>query len=159
MKVENDTVVEIQYMLKVKDGATPPELSKVFQARFLYGRDPVIPALEKAILGLETGEEVEVTIPPEQGFGHYDEKLVNEIPKSDLKRPEDLKEGEIYEEMASHGHPVRFMVKEIKDDSVVADFNHPAAGKDLVLKARVLSVRAANAMDILRAINLSRGGG
>ncbi len=159
MKVENDTVVEIQYMLEVKEGKTPPELSRVFKAQFLYGREPVIPALEKAILGLEEGEEVEVTIPPEQAFGHYDEKLVNEIPLSDLKNPQLLKEGEIYEEIGSHGHPVRFTVKEIKDDSVLADFNHPAAGKDLVLKARVMSVRAASALDILRAVNFSRGGG
>ncbi len=159
MKVENDTVVEIQYMLEVKDGKTPPELSRIFKAKFLYGREPVIPALEKAIYGLEEEEEIEVTIPPEQGFGHYNEKLVNEIPLSDLKNPHLLKEGELYEEIGSHGHPVRFIVKELRDDSVLADFNHPAAGKDLVLKAKVMSVRAANALDILKAVNFSRGGG
>ncbi len=159
MKVENDTVVEIQYILEVKDGVTPPELSKRFKTQFLYGREPVIPALEKAIFQLSPGDEIEVTIPPEQGFGKYDESLINEIPISQISRPDKLKEGELYEEITSNGQPVRFLIKEIKEDSVLADFNHPAAGKELTLKAQILSVRAASAMDILRAVNFSRGGG
>ncbi len=159
MKIENDTVVEIQYMLQVKDGLTPPELSKIFKTQFLYGREPVIPALERAIFQLAEGDKVEVNIPPEQGFGKRDETLINEIPLSQISHPEMLREGELYEEMTGQGQPVRFLVKEIKEDSVVADFNHPAAGKELLLKAQILSVRAASAMDILRAVNFNRGGG
>ncbi len=159
MKVQNDTVVEIQYTLEVKDDYTPPELSRVFKTEFLYGREPVIPALEKAIFQLSEGEEVEVYIPPEQGFGNRDESLVTEVPLSEVTRPDALKKGKLYEEVTLHGQPVRFMVKEIRKDSVVADFNHPAAGKELLIKAQILSIRAASAMDILRAVNFNRGGG
>ncbi len=159
MKIENDTVVELQYKLEIKDDITPPGLSKIFKAQFLYGREPVIPALEKAIFQMSQGDEVEVDIPPEQGFGKRDESLVNEIPLEQIKNPHKLKVGEYHEEITATGQPVRFLVKELKDDVVVADFNHPAAGKDLVLKAKILSVRAASAMDILRAVNFSRGGG
>jgi len=146
-------------MLEVKDGLTPPELSKIFKTQFLYGREPVIPALEKAIFQLSEGDEIEVHIPPEQGFGKRDETLISEVPISQISHPERLKEGELYEEVTAQGQAVRFLVKEIKEDSVVADFNHPAAGKELLLKAQILSVRAASAMDILRAVNFSRGGG
>jgi len=159
MKVENDTVVQIQYMLQVKDGVTPPELTKTFKTEFLYGREPVIPALEKAIYQLSEGDQVEIFIPPEQGFGKRDESLISELSLSQIKRPETLKEGELYEEINAQGQPIRFLVKEIREDSVIADFNHPAAGKELILKAQILSVRAASAMDILRAVNFSRGGG
>ena len=159
MKVGTDTVVKVQYTLNLKEGTTPPELDRIFEAEFLFGRDPVIPVLERAIWNLEEGEDVEVTIPPEQAFGNYDKSLVNEIPLSQISRPDKLKKGEIYQEVAAMGHKVRFTVKDIMEDTVVADFNHPAAGKQLLLKARIVSVRAATSLDILRSININRGGG
>ncbi len=159
MKVGTDTVIKVQYTLKVVEGTTPSELDRIFESEFLYGRDPVIPILEKAIWNLDEGEEVEVTIPPEQAFGKHNKALVNEIPLSQISRPDKLKEGQIYQEKTGMGHEVRFTVKEIKDDSVVADFNHPAAGKHLLLKARIVSVRAATSLDILRCVNMNRGGG
>jgi len=159
MRVETDTIVQVQYMLEVKDGETPASLARIFNTEFLFGRDPVIPVLEKAILGCEEGEEVEVVIPPEQAFGKYDKSLINNIPLVQISRPDKLKVGEVYEEISSYGQPIRFTVKEINEDSVVADFNHPAAGKHLILKAKVVSVRLATGLDILRCLNLNQGGG
>ncbi len=159
MKVEKDTVVKVKYTLNVDEGITPQELNRTFESEFLFGRDPVIPVLEKAIWNLEEGEKVEVVIPPEQAFGNYNESLVNEIPLSQISNPERLKEGEIYREKSGMGNEVRFTVKEIKDDSVIADFNHPAAGKKLLLKAKIVSIRPANSLDILRCVSINQGGG
>ena len=159
MRVGTDTIVKVKYNLEVEDGTTPAELSRTFDAEFLYGRDPVIPVLEKAIWNLEEGENVEVVIPPEQAFGKYNKSLVNEIPCSQISRPDKLKKGEIYQEITATGHEIRFTVKDIKEDTVVADFSHPAAGKKLRLKAEIVSVRAATSLDILRCMNMNRGGG
>jgi len=159
MKVGTDTVVKVKYILEVQDGATPAELNKTFEAEFLYGRDPVIPVLEKAIWNLGEGEQVDVKIPPEQAFGKYNKSLVNEIPLSQISHPEKLEEGKIYREITPAGQEIRFTVKELRKDSVLADFNHPAAGKHLLLKAQIVSVRAATSFDILRSVNLNRGGG
>ena len=159
MKVGTDTVVKIQYTLKLEDGSNPAELGKTFEAEFLFGRDPIIPVLEKAIWNLEKDEETQVTIPPQQAFGEYDSSLLNEIPLSQISRPDKLKKGEIYEEVTGVGRQVKFTVKDIKKDAIVADFNHPAAGKHLLLKAKIISVRAAGTLDILRSVNINRGGG
>ncbi len=159
MRVDRDTVVVVNYTLTVQDGETPPDLNRNFTARFIYGRDRVLPVLEKELFGLEPDDTIEVTIPPEQAFGQYDPKLVNEIPKTRLAHPERLKKGAYYEEFSPGGRPIGFLVKEIHDDYVVADFNHPAAGKTLLLKARVEEVKAATAMEILASMNLNRGGG
>ena len=159
MRVGTDTVVKVRYKLEVEDGITPPELGRIFEAEFLYGRDPVIPVLEKAIWNLEEGENVEVVIPPEQAFGKHRKSLVNEIPISQISRPDDLKKGEVYQEITATGHEIRFTVKDISTDTVVADFNHPAAGKKLRLNAEIISIRAATSVDILRCMNLNRGGG
>ena len=41
----------------------------------------------------------------------------------------------------SGGHVVRPIVKEIKDNTVLLDFNHPLAGKTLFLDVKVVDVR------------------
>ncbi len=161
MKVDRDTLVAVDYTIKVKDGETPENLQKRFSARFIYGRDPILPALEKALMGHEQDDEIEVVIPPEQSFGKYDPNLVNEIPLAHIRFPERLKVGEYYGEPGPDGRRVEFLVREIHEDYVVADFNHPAAGKILVLNARIAEVRPASFMEIMKALNMacSTGGG
>ena len=155
MQVTRDSVVTVNYTLRVKDGDTPSELDRPYTARFLYGRDRVLPVLERALEGREQGEELELTIPSSQAFGPHDEKLVKQIPISAIKNPESLKEGEVYEEKDQ----MRFMVRRIHDDHIEADFNHPAAGRDLTLKATIADVKAASPMEILASLNAASGGG
>ncbi len=159
MNIGQDSMVSLEYTIEVVDGETPSELNRVFKSEFLFGRDPIIPALGSALLGLETGDEVEVEVPPEQAFGHHDPGLVREIPLSRIAKPGDLKAGEYYEETQRDGRKAGFMVKEVKDSSVLADFNHPAAGKSLRIKAKVNDVRAATVTDLLRSQSLFRSAG
>jgi FKBP-type peptidyl-prolyl cis-trans isomerase SlyD len=159
MKIDKDTVVNITYSLNVREGENPPELNREHRIEFIYGRCQTLPILEQALTGHLPGDSVDINIPAEQAFGRYDKKLVNRISLSDLKYPERLEVGKTYEEMTASGRPMRFTVRELHDDYVLADFNHPAAGKDITLRANVTGVRAASPMDIMRAVNMNRGCG
>ncbi len=161
MKVIPDTVVTVNYTLTVQDGETPENLRRNFSVQFIFGRNPVLPALEKAIAGHEQGEKVKVRIPPEESFGKYDPALISKVPIKNLTFPERLKAGEYYREMAADGRPFEFLAKEVHKNHVVADFNHPAAGKTLILHATINGVRPATSMEIIRTMNLtcSTGGG
>jgi FKBP-type peptidyl-prolyl cis-trans isomerase SlyD len=44
---------------------------------------------------------------------------------------------------APSGEPVQFIVKEVRGDTVVVDFNHPLAGKTLHFDVTVRQIRAA----------------
>ncbi len=159
MRIEKDTVVTVNYTVTVKDGETPENLKRPLNARFLYGRDRVLPALERALIGHEQNDDIEVFIPPEQAFGIYDSHLVKKIPHSKLSHFGELKQGEFYQESGPDGKPVAFILKEIHDDYVVADFNHPSAGKSLILNGTISEVKAASMMDILASMNACAGGG
>lgn len=161
MKIEENTVVKINYSFDLKDGDLPGYMKKSFSARFIYGRERILPALEKALVGREEGDEFEVLIPCEQAYGPYNPDLINEIAISSINHPEKLKVGSYYEEIGYDGKPFGFTVNEIRKDSVLADFNHPAAGKDMILKVVITEARPASFMDILATMNLSmpkRGG-
>jgi len=156
MKVDRDTVVTVNYTVTVKDGETPRDLNRPFTCRFLYGRDRILPALEKALIGHEQGDEFQVTIPPEQAFGPYDPYLIKKIPISNLNHSGRLKKGEYYEKSSSNGKLIKFYLKEFHDDYVLADFNHPSAGKSLVLNGTVSEVKAASMLDITIAMNANQ---
>ncbi|RPI50958.1 MAG: hypothetical protein EHM49_07840, partial [Deltaproteobacteria bacterium] len=153
MKVDRDTVVTVNYTVTVKDGETPEDLSRPFTCRFLYGRDRVLPVLEKALIGHEQEDEIQVNIPPEQAFGLHDPYLIKKVPISDLNHSEQLKEGEYYEKFGPNGKPIKFYLKELHDDYVLADFNHPSAGKSLVLNGTISEVKIASMLDIMVSIN------
>ena len=159
MKVGLDTIVKVDVSMEVKDGDTPDIIKKPSTIEFIYGRDRVHPVLEKAILGHEKDECITVEIPPEQAFGPYNPDLINEIPKANLASADTLKEGEFRQEKTPYGSVISFTVKEIHDDYILADFNHPAAGKTITLNAKILDVKKASIMDIMAAINAARSAG
>jgi FKBP-type peptidyl-prolyl cis-trans isomerase 2 len=39
------------------------------------------------------------------------------------------------------------------------DFNHPAAGKDIVLKVKIMEVREPSFAELMASMNLFKGGG
>ncbi len=155
MEIEENTVVKINYSLHLQTGELPERLRQSFTSKFIYGKDRILPALEKAFAGHKEGDELEVSVPPEQTYGPHDPGLVNEISIADIRHPEKLRVGSYYEETGPDGRTVGFSVNKIRGDSVLADFNHPAAGKDIILKVKITEVRPASFMDLVASMNLS----
>ncbi len=148
-KISPNTVVTLTYHLEIEGKETPSWFARPMRVNFVFGRDPLMPIIEQAITGAEEGAELTVTIPPEQAYGPYDEKLVQEIPLDQLKHPEQVKVGDYYQEVTPTGRQLMFFVKDKKDGKVVADFNHPAAGHNVIMKIKVDEVREATPFDLV----------
>ena len=103
-------------------------------SRFVQGKHQLLPALEREVTGMKTGEEKKVELPAEEGFGPYDVKKQKTVPKSDL--PAGTKEGAVVKDHA--GQPAT--VSQLSDSSAVMDYNHPLAGKSLVVQLKILKV-------------------
>ncbi|WP_022853248.1 FKBP-type peptidyl-prolyl cis-trans isomerase [Thermodesulfatator atlanticus] len=146
-KVMPNKVITLSYQLEIEGKETPPWFSRPMRVSFLYGRDPLMPLIEQAITGAKEGDELTVTIPPEQAYGPYDKSLVQEISLDQLKNPDQVKEGEYYQEVTPTGRQLMFLVLEKKNGKVIADFNHPAAGHNVIMKIKIDEVREATAMD------------
>ena len=108
---------------------------------FVYGVEVQYPSVEKALFDKKTGDRVLVTVPPEELFGVYEEDLVRELPCCDYKQ-ERLKVGKMYREMRKKCL-VQFLVKELRDDVIVADFNDPRAGTSAEFDILIKDIREA----------------
>ncbi len=106
---------------------------------FVVGEHQVIPGFENAVLGMNLDEEKEFTIPPEEAYGMPDEKLFQEIPKSALPPEPSPEEGMTLLLQTPQGNmPVE--IKEVKQDSVILNLNHPLAGKTLIFKVKIVKI-------------------
>lgn len=102
--------------------------------QFVQGRHQLLPALEREVAGMKTGDEKKVELSAEEGFGPYDPKKKKTVPKSDL--PAGAKEGDVLEDRAGE----EATVTQLSDRSAVMDYNHPLAGKPLNMKIKILRV-------------------
>jgi len=108
---------------------------------FVFGVDVQYPSVETALRDKKAGDRVRVRVPAEELFGAYDETLVRELPRCDYKQ-ERLQTGKTYREMRKKCL-VQFMVRELKEDVIVADFNDPRAGTSAEFDILIKDVREA----------------
>jgi FKBP-type peptidyl-prolyl cis-trans isomerase SlyD len=133
--------VSLEYTLKDDKGVQIETNRGSEPLVYTQGEHQIIPGLEKALDGLHTGQEKDVTVPPDQGYGKVDKEAFQEIPK-DKVPAEALKVGTILKAHAPDGRTMPVRVSEVKDQTVVIDFNHPMAGKTLVFHVKVLDVKS-----------------
>ena len=116
---------------------------------FVFGVERQILSIEQALQGCRQGEKKKITIPAKEIYGEYDPNLVREIPKKGLVRQR-LVEGQFYRQMKM-GSLVSFKVKEIRPQTVLADFNEPLAGIVVSMDFEVLALRDATKAEIEEA--------
>ncbi len=133
--------VTIEYSIVTTDRNGDKSESEPMTASFVYGVNVQYPSVEAAIQNKLPGERVHVYLPPEELYGNHDEELVRELPREDYKQ-ERLQVGKVYREMRKMSL-VQFMVKEIRDDVIVADFNDPRVGASAELDILIKDVREA----------------
>lgn len=152
MKVAERTVVTMDYVLKYPDGEIIESSIESNQPiEFVYGKGLILPALEKAILGLEEGETKTVTLTPEEAYGPWKEEGVVTIPKNQFPQDTDLEEGMMFMMESEEGGAMPMTVVRLEGDDVVVDFNHPLAGESLVFDITVKNVREATLEELLQS--------
>ncbi|MCX7873356.1 MAG: FKBP-type peptidyl-prolyl cis-trans isomerase [Caldimicrobium sp.] len=159
MNVQRDYYVRFRYCMEIVGEKTPSWFSKPIEVAFIMGREPIPNILERAIEGRSAGDTIEVTIPPQSAYGPHLSYLVKELDLEALKHPEKVIPGEWYEEVSPYGTKTFFKILEVKNGKVKADFNHPAAGKEILMKIEILEARPATAYEIMAAELRACGGG
>ncbi len=145
MKVGTNTVVTIDYQLLDASGTLLEEEQGI--AYLHGGHGGLLPVLEAAMEGAAVGQEVRARIEPDDGFGHYDENAIRKEPRSAF--PPDVKVG-----MQFAGSPdgsddmTVYTVREVAEDAVVVDGNHPLAGQTVEFVVTVRGLRNATREEV-----------
>ncbi|MDD4516744.1 FKBP-type peptidyl-prolyl cis-trans isomerase [Massilibacteroides sp.] len=165
MKISTNKSVAVTYDLNVGEGEERELMEKATveaPLKFIYGAGLMLPAFEKALMGLVEGDTFSFSLSPEEAYGEYNEEHVLDLPKDIFLvegkfDAETIKEGNTVPMMDSNGNRMNGSVLEVKDDIIIMDFNHPLAGETLHFSGTVINVHEATAEEIA-ALSASAGG-
>ena len=152
MQIQAPCVVSLTWQLSDAQGQPIDELKE--SVEFFYGGDDLLPKVEEALAGKETGEEAFLHLEPEHAFGDYNAELVC-FENRALFPPEvgpgmqfeGLPEGAATPDMPADAI---YTVTEVYESHIVLDGNHPLAGVALRLHVVVRDVREATEEEIGR---------
>jgi FKBP-type peptidyl-prolyl cis-trans isomerase SlyD len=140
--IKDGMLVTLHYTLNDTSGKLIETSNGKEPIKYIHGRRMMIPGLEKELAGMKVGDEKHVTVKPEEGYGLVNKDAFQELPKEKVPAS-GLKVGAILTGQGTQGQPVQARVHEIKEKTVVVDFNHPMAGKTLVFDVKVIDIQPA----------------
>jgi FKBP-type peptidyl-prolyl cis-trans isomerase SlyD len=143
-------VYTIEYVLKNDQGEVIDATPESTPFSFIHGTNQVISGLEEAIEGKKEGDDFNITIPPEKGYGTRNENLIQDIPLKELDGIPDLKIGMMLQAHTPNGVEV-YQILSINSETATLDANHPLAGENLHFSIKVKGIRDADEHDFAPA--------
>lgn len=141
MEISENKYVSMDYTLTV-EGEVVDKSEPGDPLGFVSGTGQIVSGLEKALQGKVVGDTVEVSFPAEDGYGEVEESLFQKLPRENFPDGLALEPDMMFQAETPHGM-MTFRVSEITDAYVVADLNHPLAGKALSFSVVIREVRDA----------------
>ena len=140
---QNGHLVRIHYVGTLDDGRTFDSSRGREPLEFTLGEGAVIAGFEQAVLGMAPGESKTVSLPPEEAYGPHRAELVQEVERGMLPADMPLKPGLQLQAQSRRGDPLVLTVREVGDETVKLDANHPLAGERLTFEIELVELDEA----------------
>lgn len=147
MKIAKNSIVNIEYTLKDKEGTVIDTSEGKMPLEYMHGQGMLIPGLEKELEGNEEGKKLSVEVAPADAYGEYSEEMIFDVPRTQFEKDAEVKVGMQFEAGGPQGSQI-VTIKEVGDDTVKIDANHALAGKTLFFDVEVKTVREATEEEI-----------
>lgn len=138
--IEHGSRVEMHFRISLENGFIAEDTFAEEPQAFESGDGSLLPALDDFLLGMKVGDEGQLVVNPDQGFGFSDEENVHQIPRSDFADNMLLAKGQIVGFVTPAGDEVPGVILAIENDQLTIDFNHPFAGHTVTFDVEILSV-------------------
>lgn len=146
--IDKNQIVELKYTLREggENGAVLEIMDEHWPLKFYYGSGQMLKAFESALQGLMEGQSFSFTLKPEDAYGTLDSTQIKEITFKDMPESErfpnkDFEVGDRLVFNIGSSDERLGTISEVMSQSVLVDFNHALAGKDLHFAGQVLYIR------------------
>jgi len=147
MAIENNNVVTLNYILHtIEENGEKTFVEQTTTENpltFLYGVGMMLPKFEENIAGLNEGDKTSFDLVALDAYGERDDRAIAQLPADMFKETGLPPLGEVLPLQDNQGNQFRAVVVDVTPEAVVADLNHPMAGKTLSFEIEVLNVRPA----------------
>ena len=137
MKISSQKLVSMTYSIYEGENLLEEVDAPV---SFIFGQETnLLPIVESALEGKESGDDISIEVSPELGFGNTDNSLIF-VDSLDNVPAEYRKLGMQIEFANEEGSKRKFQVTSIDNGKITFDGNHILAGKHLVYKIKIVDV-------------------
>ena len=158
MLITNQHVVAIDYTLSNDAGEVIDSSAGAEPLVYLHGASNIIAGLENALTGKAVGDELEVSVEPQDAYGEYSAELITNLGREMFEGVDELEVGMQFHASAPDGGMQIVTIRDIDGDQVTIDGNHPLAGQQLNFKVKVVSIREASEEEVAHGHVHGEGG-
>jgi len=138
--VKEGVLVSIEYTLMDEAGKVIESNVGKEPLTYIQGAGQIVRGLETELAGMKVGEQKKIQVKPEEGYGLRDPSAVQEIRKD--KIPAEAQQvGATLMTQAADGRSLPMRIQEVREKTVIVDFNHPLAGKTLHFDVKVTDLK------------------
>lgn len=139
LPITDASQVELNFAIRLHDGKEVDNNFEQAPCTFEYGDGNLLPGFEKVLLGMVAGQRAQHQIEPADAFGDWLEDRCQQFSRKQFDGLE-LEEGLIMSFADPSGERPG-VIKQIEEESVTVDFNHPLAGHTLEFDVLIHSVK------------------
>lgn len=133
-KAKTGDKVKVHFEGFLEDGTVFGSTTDEEPFEFTIGEKNMLPSFENAVIGMQQGDTKTITLPPEDAYGAYNDKLVSVMERSGFPQEITLEIGKRLRVRTQDGNYTMVTIKDFTEDSIVLDENDPLAGKTLIFK-------------------------
>jgi peptidylprolyl isomerase len=139
-KVDYGAFVKLCYTGTLKNGVVFDRTDKCKPLAIQLGDGNLVGGFEKALIGMSRNERKSFLLASREAYGDRDEKLERIFDRASLQLGFEPFPGQVILFETQDGQEYPAVVKFVNDKTIVADFNHPLAGRDLAYEVEVASI-------------------
>ncbi len=143
MKAGKDKVISLHYTLTVDGEQVESSHDRREPLWILLGHGQLIPGLEKALEGHETGASLQVEVAAAEGYGERAEGQIQRMSKKYFPQANRLKPGMVTVLKLKDGGQRAVTVHKVGMSTIDVDLNHPMSGKALHFDVAIGDMREA----------------
>ncbi|MFX0023457.1 MAG: peptidylprolyl isomerase [Candidatus Hermodarchaeota archaeon] len=140
MAIKTGDIIKVEYIGTFEDGTVfdSTELNGGIPLKFEVGAGQIIPGFDNSVLGKSVGDKYDIRLVPSEAYGDYKEGMTQSISKDQFPAEQEPEPGLMILLLGPQGQPVPATIKEVNDDIVTIDLNHPMAGKVLNFNIKII---------------------
>ena len=132
--------VKVHYHGRLTNGETFDSSEGRAPLEFEIGGGMVIKGFDDGVTGMTVGDKKTVNIPFDQAYGPRNPEMIVDFPKDRFPQDMELEVGGSLMMTNGGGQQFPVVIKEVKEDIVVLDANHPLAGQDLIFDIELVEI-------------------
>ena len=139
--VQNGSKVTFHYKGTLADGTEfDSSYSREEPMTATAGQGTLIAGFDAALTGMSAGESKTFTVEAAEAYGEINPDATTELDKEIFPEDFEFTMGMKLPLTGPGGQNFLATLTEINDDTIIADLNHPLAGKDLTFQIEVVNV-------------------